>query len=251
MADDRDDRGDSGDSTERVRPPPEPLYTALWVSYRDGVREKSKLKRMHRVSWRTVNQAIEHGWPEKEWPSFRDRLLMWERQKGRSAQQVLAEADRRAAEAQGQAEVITWLTFQPQAVKVAADTLQTLRQLGAKLQDAVKAATFVRYRKVRTPAVDAQGQVIPGRFTTSWAPYVDGMAMARACQVFSSAFKETSSIMSFLMGGPNARVDFNLPDLTPEQLEQLRAGEVPEGLTVDQVARLYVAGMGGQAAGGQ
>jgi hypothetical protein len=61
-------------------------------------------------------------------------------------------------------------------------------------------------------------------------------------RVFASAFKETGSLMSFLMGGPSGRVELTMPELTPDQMAQLRRGEVPEGVSLEQVAAAFLHG---------
>ncbi len=218
---------------EPARPPREELYQAMWIAYRDGMREKMRLKRQFKVAWRLVDKAVETGWPELGWASLRSRLELWERQREAAKAKELAEADRRAAEKKGKDEAHEWRTFRPRAVKILVEGQEVLETLGAKLREAAKVASFIRYRRVRViePAT--------GKMVTTDQAYVDGLAVTRAITLWASAAKETGTLMSFLTGGPSARIE--LPNLTPEQLEELRAGRLPEGISLEQVAQAVLA----------
>lgn len=216
--------------TKAFRPPSESLYNALWVSYRDGVRERRSLMRLHKMAWNTVNHAIEYGWPTKGWPSLMDRAALWDKQALAAKTQELAQLDTAAAEAKGRREAASWTTFQPRAVALANQGQEILEILAQKLKSAVQAATFVRYRRVRT--VDENGHDV-----LRDVPYVDGVSVATAARQWAAAFKETGGVMSFLMGGPPMAGDLAPPELTEAQIAELSAGRLPPGMTLEMVAR--------------
>jgi hypothetical protein len=214
-------------------PPREAVYQALWVSYRDGVREKRALIRLHRLSWAVVNHAVELGWPEAGFPALAERAALWDRQTLAAKQTELAVLDRAAAEAKGRKQAARWDTFQPKALALAEEGHDILSSLALKLREAAGAMTFTRYRRVRK--VDpATGQVV-----VTDQVYVDGMAMAHATKLFTAAARENANLVAFLAGGPLQ--DPKVPELTDEQLAVLEQGRLPDGMTLEQVAAAVMA----------
>lgn len=119
---------------------------------------------------------------------------------------------------------------------------QALTALGQKIKEAAAAANFVRYREV--PDLDdagAQRRDKNGRPQTVLAPYVDGVAVANAMRSWVSASKDQVMVSRLLFGTlePPPREPGELgalPPVTAEQLERLRAGEIPEELSEEQLA---------------
>jgi hypothetical protein len=225
---------DAGRSKAPVAPPREEIYMSMWASYRDGVREKRALMRGHNLGWPLVHTAIEHGWPEKGWASLRSRAELWDRQREAAKATELAKVDRKEAEAKGKAEALDWVRFKPRALRLANEGQDILEGLAAKLKDAMKAATFVRYRRVRELDVN-------GRAVFVDRPYVDGPAVFQAARLWASAFRETGGLIAMLTGGGGAlRGQRAFPDLTEDQVLALERGDMPEGLTVEQVAEMVL-----------
>ncbi len=230
---DEPETGDApADAPKRTPPPREELYQALWLSYRDGVREKRALMRAHSVGWALAHTAVELGWPEEGWPSLRQRAELWDRQREAARVQAIAQADARAAEEAGRAQALSWHAFRPRAAALAVQGQALLEQLSAKLGEAAKAATFVKYRHVQE--LDPS----TGRMVRVSRPYVDGVAVAYAARLWAAAFKETGHLMAFLTG---QAPDVPVPELTSDQVEQIRKGQLPPGLTLEMVAAAVAA----------
>lgn len=230
---------------KRAPAPKESKYQALWVSYRDGVREKRALMRLHRMAWATVHTAVEYGWPEQGWTSLKDRAALWDRQALAAKQTEIAALDRAAAEAKGKRDAMRWDAYRPRAVELATKGHEVLEALQGKLAEAVKAATFVKYRMIRTVDPLTKKVVIEQK------PYVDGVAVAQAVRLWSAAQRENGNVLAFLTGGPAGLPGDvpEAPELTTEQVAELNQGRLPEGVTLEMVAAAVMA-QGKTGAGG-
>lgn len=215
---------------ERVPAQPrEETYQALWNSYRDGIRSIEALRKAHHVGWRVVRHAIEHGWPPIM-PPMKERVRITDRQRDAACKAELATVDRQAAEARGRAEAMTWATFQPQALALSMQTAEQLELLNKALRRSLSAATFMRYRTVRTiePAT--------GKRVTVDQPYVDAVAAAQALRLLVSAGKENAGLVGFLTGNATGGTDLpDVPEISPEQLAEIQAGRLPAGLSLADI----------------
>ena len=54
------------------------LYEAIWEAWRDGTRNKTRLSALYKLSWQSIHRLVETGYPERGFPSFLERLRVWE-----------------------------------------------------------------------------------------------------------------------------------------------------------------------------
>jgi hypothetical protein len=209
-----------------LKVPPKPLrpetYEALWASYRDGTRSVVILKKRHVLGSVRVRWAIDRGWPEANQPALAARAEWWDKQKDQERQRATAEADRKAAEEKGREEAESWASFAPKATSLAMKGLAMLNGVTESLQRAIPAASFVRYRRVN------------GRDEA----YVDGVIVSTAVRNWAAAFKDVGNLVAFLTD--KGEVD-RIPELTAAQLEDVAAGRVPQGMTLEQTVQAAMA----------
>ena len=169
---------------------------------------------------------------------------MWfERQKTSAKASEIATADREAAMRLGQSQGAAWREFLPKGYAATLDCMVTLGQLGQKLRRAMEAASFIRYRTVKK--LDANNRLV-----SVHEAYVSGAEVAKACAIWSQAIRENAQTMALLTGGARVHIpDADVVDLTEEQIAKLEQGELPEGVTPEQVARavLAIGSAGGKA----
>lgn len=217
------------------RPLREPVYQALWQSYRDGIREKEPLQKLHALGRRTVTHAIEFGWPEANMPSLKSRAELWDKQRDQERQRATAEADRKAAEDKGRLDAITWSQFQPQGIAIALKGLSVLKSFADTIAKYQPGATFIRYRRV--------AKLVNGKREVIDEPYVDALSVAQAVRMWSLAFKETGNVVAFLTGKSDGTEGRPRRNLTPEDVEAFKIGRVPEGWTMDEAIEAAVAAL--------
>jgi hypothetical protein len=209
-----------------ITAPHEAIYAAMWTAFREGSQTAPAMQRRTGVSLRMAETAILRGWPENNWPALAERWKLFSRQAEEARQREL-QADRLAAESAGKTSATRWREHQEKWMPVAEMAPELIGALGNKLKQAVAIATFVRYRKNKTGQVEA---------------YVNASEVARATALWTQAFKDAPAAMRYLLG-PNALApEPEVPDLTPEQLEQLNAGELPTGITEQMLGALLMRG---------
>lgn len=226
--------------TNRAPSPTETTYQLLWETYRDGIRGPSELARACNCAHRVAVTAINHGWPEKSWAALKDRLVFYIQQRRAAKTREIAEGDRAAAEQAGQTQATAWRTFLPKAFANTVACMETMGALGEKLKRAIELSSFIRYRTIRKRGDD-------GKVVAISEAYVDGVSVAKACAIWAQAIRENTATMALLTGG-RALGDEEAPTFTPEQVEMLERGELPPGVSAEQVARSVLA-MGAAVAG--
>jgi hypothetical protein len=165
--------------------PPEELYELLWQKYQEGLRTRDALAQACGCRTRTASTAIRFGWPEKGWPSLRERLVLWLKRRDAVRAAELAQADRVSAEAAGVSHVAAWREFLPKSFTLNTELASFLGVFGQRMREAMKSASFIRYRTVRKTFTDMEtrkdGTQVPHSRTLSVSePYVDGVAIAKA-----------------------------------------------------------------------
>jgi hypothetical protein len=217
-------------------PPPEAIYNALWFSYRDGARTHRTLATRCGVGVRLARTAIEYGWPANDWAPLKARLDLWERQAS-VARTRAAEEDRRAAEAAGKTDATRRREAQAKQDTLLDQLEEICLTYGKRLGQAASMATFVRYRKVPVRKVDPSGKVY---FVDEVQPWVDATSFAKGLSMWAGAVKDIPSLRR-MQWAPLG--DEPLPAFTPEQLEQLARGELPDGVSEAMVGAALQAAM--------
>lgn len=221
--------------------PTEEVYNLLWTSYRDGITGLRVLGKRTGAGQRTIQTAIDRGWPEKGWPSLRERMKLYERQRDASRQRELA-AEKAKAEAEGINEAQAWQAFTKRSQALVSQAEDVLGEMGKKLKQAVQLATFIRYRRVRRQ--DEHGKVV-----LVDEAYVDGLALAKAVSLWTGSMKEMPSVMKVLLGPAALEAVPEMPAITDEQLAEMQQGRMPVGWTEQKVAMALMAAA--KAAGGE
>lgn len=222
---------EAGKATAMHAPPDEPTWEQMWRVFRDAAGDitAEDLARECDVPRQVAFAAINRGWPQKRLPALRDRLELYTKQEHEARARALADADRQEAEAAGVEKARVWRTFFPKAAAQLIANMETMGALGAKLRRATDVASFVRYRVVKKLGEN-------GKVTAVSEAYVDGIQIAKACALLAQAAREQTSTMTALTGG-RALPDEPAVEFTPEQVEILSRGELPPGVSAEQVAR--------------
>ncbi len=228
----------------RVRPPEAAVYEAWWESYRDGERSAPRLAAAFRISIHTARRAVEHGWPQASLPALKDRAQLHDQKATRAMQVVVAAAETSALAAAGTTLLGTWEAAARRALDNVKESGEALGILGKRIREAAELANFVRYRKVpdidpatRQPRRDAKGH--PVMILKS---FVDGATLAAATRLWVSAQRDQVALSQRLFGEvfPDAMGAEDLPDLRDDQLALLEAGEIPEDLAAEDLARVVI-----------
>ena len=215
-------------------PPPEAVYAALWASYREGAQVAKHLARRTGVSLLMADTAIRRGWPTKNWPALQERWRLFARQADAAREKEL-ERDRAAAEDAGKTSATRWREYQEKWMPVAEMAPELVGELGRKLRTAVGAATFIRYRRVRS--LDKDRNVVEVD-----QAYVDGSAVIHATALWCKCFQTAPMAMRYLLGNGALAPEPEAPELTAEQLEQLARGELPPGVTEQMLGAMLMRG---------
>ena len=232
---------DPADQGEKAPPfggwcqaPDEDRYAGMWAAFREGCRGTRALARKCGVGFAMAKTAIEKGWPDERWPALRDRLVLWERQADQARERAL-QADRTAAETAGKTSATVWREHQKKWQPVLEMAPELIGELGRKLRSAIGSATFVKYRRIK--AFDKDGKVV-----TIDQAYVDARDVTRAGALWATAIRDAPAAMKFLLGPAALTPEPEAPDLTAEQLEQLNRGEMPPGITEQQLGMMLLRG---------
>lgn len=230
-------------------PPSDEKYLDLWAAYRDGCRRIRPLQRRCKLDPGTVITAIEKGWPERSMPSLRDRLALHERQMRAAAEREMA-SDREAAERLGKTEARLWKEARVRQEGLSRQLEDILAAFGKKLQQAAPAATFLRYRKVPVAVVEkGKDGVERTVLREQLQSFVDATAYAKALALYAGAVKDAPAITRAILGPAVDEAEPEVPTFTQEQLAEIAAGRMPDGVDQRMIGLALLAAMAGGVPG--
>jgi hypothetical protein len=222
------------------------VYERWWESYRDGLRTAKKLAAAHGISPHTARRAIIYGWPEANFPALKDRAELHDRKAAEAMRSVVTQAEVAVLSTKSTGLLGTWEDTARAALENVKASGDALKALGERIAEAAKIASFVKYRKVPDvdpasgkPRRDASGNVIMVE-----RAYVDGAGLAAAMRLWVSAQKEQIGLAHRLFGEVFPRDlggDEDLPELSEAQLALLEAGEIPEDIEPEALAKVVIA----------
>jgi hypothetical protein len=220
------------------------VYEAWWERYRDGQRSSRALATEFHISIHTARRAVDHGWPEANLPALRERARFHDQKATKAMQAVVAAAETHALATAGTTLLGTWEATARRALENVKTCGDALGELGARIKEAAVAASFVRYRRV--PDIDPKTKQVrrdeKSRPIMVVKSFVDGAALAAAARLWVSAQKEQVTLAQRLFGEvfPDQGGEEDMPDLRDDQLAQLEAGEIPEDIEAEQLARVVI-----------
>jgi hypothetical protein len=225
---------------EPVQVPPPPRYTisaakyeAAWLLYRDGARTVKMLQAVAHMSHRVAKAAIHTGFPHLGYPSLTSRAELWDKAKNAERAKVGAQREHEELKAQVVAEIENWKAFKQSAMRLVGGTAYVLDRILSLLKEVVglmDARAFTRTRLVKR-LNEKTGLVVEVH-----ERYVDAQLVMQFMRAFVSMRAEEASAVSFVLGGPNARIDNTgtaapTRELTEEEVQGIIAtGDLPAGV---------------------
>lgn len=148
-------RSVKGGGKRPIGPVPHSLYEAMADTYLKGSRAAKELVSAHGVAFRTAKKAIDHGWPDKKWPSLKERAVLYDKI---HAQATASENPERAARARD------WLKMREDYLNVAGGVRGVVAKSVFNLMNAVDLAVANQVKPMRqvhfVEELDKQGRVI-------------------------------------------------------------------------------------------
>jgi hypothetical protein len=208
------------------------LYEAIWESWRDGTRNKSRLSAMFSLSFQTISRLVEDGYPERGFPSFIERLRVWEAAAATAKTSTIEDKKKKESE--------EWEANKAHMLKLSHATKIGLGNLIMKANVATQRAEFIKNRKRKVLDKHGDVHVIDEDVPAS------ALEMADAWRTIVNSVEAVGRIESFWRGGPTSRAEIMgtaasalaaFQKLTPEQLDYIitSGGAMPPGVSAEDL----------------
>jgi len=203
------------------------VYEAVWEAWRDGTRNMSRLAAMFSFSHQTIKRLVKAGYPERGFPSFIERLRVWEAAAATAKTSTIEDKKKKAED--------EYEKSKAHILQLSQGTKQGLAILIMKAHAATQRVEFTRQRKRKVMDKDGNVQTIDEEVPIS------AVTMAETWRTIVNSVEAVGRIESFWRGGPTTRTELMhsaasalqaFQKLTPEQLDYIitSGGALPPGV---------------------